>query len=110
MGGYGAWELATKYKDWFAAIAPICGGGDARQVGRALKDTPVWAFHGLRDPTVPIERTLELVRALENVDGNVKLTVYPEAKHDSWTQTYDNPKFWEWLFAQKRERAEGSEK
>ena len=33
---------------------------------------------------------------------NVKLTVYPGVLHDSWTQTYDDPAVWEWLFAQKR--------
>lgn len=28
-------------------------------------------------------------------------TIYPGVGHDSWTQTYANPEFWEWLFAQK---------
>jgi predicted peptidase len=33
---------------------------------------------------------------------NVKLTVYPDAGHNAWTQTYDNPEVWAWLFAQRR--------
>jgi predicted peptidase len=33
---------------------------------------------------------------------NVKLTVYPDAGHDAWTQTYDNPEVWAWLLAQRR--------
>ena len=31
--------------------------------------------------------------------GNVEFTVYPEAQHDSWTETYDNPKLYEWLLS-----------
>jgi predicted peptidase len=105
MGGYGTWDLASNYPHWFAAIVPICGGGDVRRV-RALKDTPVWAFHGMRDNVIPIERSLELVRALEKIDGNVKFTVYPEANHNSWSKTYANPELWEWLLNQKRQDTE----
>jgi len=102
MGGYGTWDLATNYPHWFAAIAPICGGGDIRRI-RSIKDIPVWTFHGLRDNVVPIERTLELVRALEKVGGNIKFTVYPEAGHNSWSQTYENPELWEWFLKHKRQ-------
>ena len=105
MGGYGSWDLASNYPHWFAAIAPICGGGDVRRV-RSIKDIPVWAFHGMKDNVVPVERTLVLVRALEAIEGNIKFTVYPEAGHDSWTETYDNPEFWKWLFDQKRQDKE----
>ena len=52
MGGYGAWDFASRYPDYFAAVAPICGGGIPRLAGR-LKDIPVWAFHGLKDDAVP---------------------------------------------------------
>ena len=34
--------------------------------------------------------------------GEVRFTIYPEADHDSWTETYRNPEFYEWLFSQKR--------
>eukprot|EP01047_Picozoa_sp_COSAG01_P107224 COSAG01_NODE_36257_length_520_cov_0.807601_2_plen_88_part_01 len=29
MGGFGTWDLASYSPERFAAIAPICGGGDA---------------------------------------------------------------------------------
>jgi len=105
MGGFGTWDFAVKYPHWFAAIAPICGGGDVLRV-RAIKDIPVWTFHGLRDNVIPIERTLELVRALESVDGNIKFTVYPEANHNSWSQTYENPELWEWFLKHKRQNTD----
>src|SRR5699024_6921671 len=30
MGGFGTWEMAIRFPDRFAAIAPICGGGDPK--------------------------------------------------------------------------------
>jgi predicted peptidase len=32
----------------------------------------------------------------------VKLTVYPEARHDSWTEAYNDPELYQWLLQQKR--------
>jgi len=31
------------------------------------------------------------------------VTIYPEAEHDSWTQTYANPELYQWLLQRKRE-------
>ena len=47
-----------------------------------------------------------MVDALKKAGGEPKLTVYPEAGHDSWTETYDNPDFYEWLLEQKRAKHE----
>lgn len=101
MGGFGTWALAAYQPDRFAAIIPICGGGEMLMT-RRLTHTPVWAFHGAKDPVVPLRRSEEMVQALEKAKGNVKLTVYPDAMHDSWTATYDNPEVYEWLLAQRR--------
>jgi len=101
MGGFGTWALAAYDADRFAAIIPICGGGEVIST-RRLTRLPVWAFHGAKDPIVPLKRSEELVDALKKANGNAKLTVYPDAFHDSWTATYDNPEIYEWLLAQKR--------
>lgn len=101
MGGYGTWEIARRYPEKFAAIAPICGGGSTEQL-QQLKNVPVWAFHGDKDEVVPIEESEAMVEALRMVGGNVKFTVYPEVNHDSWTETYNNPDFYSWLLSQKR--------
>ncbi|QDV56037.1 prolyl oligopeptidase family serine peptidase [Rosistilla oblonga] len=101
MGGFGSWGLAAFSPDRFAAIAPICGGGEPRST-RNFKHVPVWAFHGAKDTAVPLERTQAMIDALERQGAEPKLTIYPEAGHDSWTETYNNPAFYEWLLAQKR--------
>ncbi len=100
MGGNGTWRMAAAYPDLFAAIAPICGWGDTALVS-ALKDVPVWAFHGKKDPVIAFERGENMVKSLKSAGGNVRFTAYPEAGHDSWTETYENPELYEWLLAQK---------
>jgi predicted peptidase len=107
MGGYGTWALAVAHPNKFAAIAPICGGGETITILIAsntkkeqLKRLPVWAFHGAKDPVVKLEESEKMVDAFKRVGSqNVELTVYPEATHDSWTETYNNPKLYEWLLS-----------
>jgi poly(3-hydroxybutyrate) depolymerase len=101
MGGFGSWEMGSAYPERFAAIAPICGGGDPSQAVR-LKDVPIWAFHGAQDRVVLPSESQRMVEALKHVGGNVKFTLYPAAGHDSWTATYDNPEFFDWLLAHRR--------
>jgi len=101
MGGYGSWALATESPERFAAVVPICGGGDPDDAAR-IKDLPIWVFHGGKDPTVPIQQSQKMVDALKKLGSSVKFTIFPEAKHDSWTQAYAMPELYEWLLQQKR--------
>ena len=101
MGGFGTWTLAALHPERFAAIAPICGGGNPADA-KKLKDLPIWVFHGGKDTTVPTKRSEEMVEALKAAGGNPKFTVYPEAGHDSWTETYNDPELYRWLLEQKR--------
>jgi predicted peptidase len=103
MGGYGTWFLAAHAPDRFAAAVPICGGGDPNNAAK-LKNLPIWVFHGAKDPAIPISNSEKMVEAIKAEGGNVKFTVYPDAGHDSWTETYDNPKLYEWLLKQKRDK------
>jgi len=105
MGGFGTWRLAAYAPDRFAAIAPICGGGETHWV-RKLRTVPVWAFHGAKDSGVPVERSQTMIDALKKAGANPKLTIYPDAEHDSWTQTYENPELYQWLLEQKRGESE----
>lgn len=101
MGGYGTWDALWRWPELFAAGAPICGGGDVTKAPLIAK-TPIWVFHGGADPTVPVAKSREMVEAVKQAGGTVKYTEYPGVKHDSWTQTYRNPEFYKWLFAQKK--------
>jgi predicted peptidase len=101
MGGFGTWALAARTPDRFAAILPICGGGLLVPAKR-IAHIPAWVFHGAKDPVVPLAWAQKIVDDLKKNGSNVLFTVYPEAGHDSWTETYDNPQIYEWLLQQKR--------
>jgi len=101
MGGTATWKLAVAYPGRFAAIVPVCGRVDPQDAPR-IKDLPVWAFHGAKDDIVPPEISENMVNALKTLGSPVKFTLYPDANHDSWTETYDNPELWEWLEEQHK--------
>jgi predicted peptidase len=101
MGGFGTWTLASAYPDRFAAIAPICGGGKVFMADK-LKDVPVWAFHGAKDPLVPLKESEDMVNAIKARGGDAKLTVYPDAGHDSWTETYNNQQLYDWFLQHRK--------
>ena len=110
MGGYGSWSLGMALCDRLAAIAPICGGGSFIDVynasgakGKALRSLGVWAFHGAKDTVVPLSESEKMVEALKKFGHPApKLTIYPAARHDSWTKTYDNPELYQWFLKYQR--------
>jgi predicted peptidase len=104
MGGFGTWALAAARPERFAAIVPICGGGNPA-MAKKIKDIPTWVFHGGKDRAVPLKRSEDMVKALKDAGGNPKFTVYPDAGHDSWTKAYNDPELYRWLLEQKRKAA-----
>ena len=102
MGGYGTWALASAYPERFAAIAPICGGG-SRIMSLRLKDIPIWVFHGGKDTVVPLEESEEMVNAIRKRGGDVKFTIYPDAGHDSWTESYNNQELYDWFLEHRKQ-------
>ena len=96
MGGAGTWDLAITYPKRFAAIAPVCGFTDTTNAAE-IKDLPVWVFHGAKDDVVSPEESINMVNALTALGSPVKFTLYPEADHDSWTETYNNQELYDWM-------------
>lgn len=105
MGGYGSWELAMRRPNLFAAVAPVCGGGDESNAA-LLQDIPIWAAHGDADTVVWPVRSRRMVDAINAAGGNVKYTEYPGFGHNSWTPFYSNPEgVIPWLFQQVKKPA-----
>jgi len=110
MGAFGAWSIAMRHPQRFAALVAVCGGGrvaditsatGARQA--ALRQLAVWAFHGAKDRVVPLEESERMVAAMTALGAkDVRLTVYPEAEHDSWTAAFANAEVYRWLLAHVR--------
>ena len=101
MGGCGVWRVACFDSIRFAAIAPLCGGGDPDQAER-LVNVPVWAFHGEKDQVIPLKLGKAMVDAVKNCGGQVKFTVYPNEGHGICGLTYQNEQLYEWLLAQRK--------
>lgn len=101
MGGYGSWDLAARMPERFAAVVPICGGGD-EATAATLAKIPIWCFHGADDDVVPTARSRSMVEAVKAAGGNVRYTEFEGVTHDSWTPAYRDPATLEWLFRQRR--------
>jgi predicted peptidase len=103
MGGFGTWSWACRYPSQFAAIAPVCGGGDVIFADELI-NLPVWAFHGESDPVVPVNRTVEMVEAVNAYGGSARMTIYPGVGHDSWINAYNEPDLYKWLLEQRKKK------
>jgi len=101
MGGFATWELAARHPERYAAVIPVCGVGDPSRAHR-LRDLPVWAFHGALDDVVPLSGSQDMIDAIKAAGGNPRFTIYPQAGHDSWTETYANDEIYSWLIQQRR--------
>jgi predicted peptidase len=100
MGGYGTWSLAAKYPDKWAAMVPICGGGDPKDADK-IKGIPCWCFHGDADPAVKVDRSRDMIEALKKAGSEPKYTEYPGVGHNSWDKAYATPELWDWLLKQQ---------
>ena len=102
MGGYGTWDLGTRLADRWAAVAPICGGGDELYADR-LVGVPVWAWHGDADDVVPVRKSRVMIEAIRRAGGDPKYTELPGVGHDSWTAAYTAADgVVPWMFEQRK--------
>jgi predicted peptidase len=101
MGGRGAWDLAAKCPELFAAAVPISGWFEVEKA-HLLKDMPIWAFHGEEDDVVPPSGSEDMVNALRSLGSNIRYTSYPGLRHFVMDETYGNPALYEWLLTHRR--------
>ncbi len=102
MGGTGTFMLAMAEPERFAAIAPVCGSG-IYWFGEALRDIPVMMYHGDLDDTVPIEESVEMLRAIHKRGGNAQLKICYGVKHNAWDIAYSGNELSDWLLSHKKD-------
>jgi predicted peptidase len=100
MGGYGTWGLAEEFPNRFAAIAPVCGGGNFR-LAKTIAHIPTWVTHGDADGAVPIAESQQMVDALIRAGAKPRFDIIKGGGHDVWTDFYAKDEFYTWLLAQK---------
>ncbi|WP_111709606.1 carboxylesterase family protein [Lutibacter citreus] len=102
MGGYGTWNFVMRYHKLIAAAVPICGAGDPSMT-KKIRKIPIWAFHGDKDPTVPLSGSIEMIESLYKQKNNkARLTVYKGVGHNSYEFAWKEPKLIDWIFSQKK--------
>ncbi len=122
-GGNGAWSIASRYPERFAALVPICGfveafkgkqsgidypplanDGDVfTSVARRVSSLPIWIFHGDADTNVDVEQSRKMAAALKAVGANVQYTEFPGVDHNGATNTaYARADLIEWMLKQHR--------
>ena len=104
QGGHGAWMIAARHPGFFECVVPVCGYGRARSIQHRLADTPVYAFHGLRDDQVDPNDTRRIVaglraaRAERQLDPEgARMTLFPDANHDAWDPAFASDSLHAWL-------------
>jgi predicted esterase len=101
MGGFGTFSIAAKHPDRWAAIVPICGGGDVA-TAKSFAHLPCWCFHGANDRVVKADLSRRMVAALKEAGGEPKYTEFAGVDHNSWDPTYATEELWPWLLERKR--------
>ena len=123
MGGNGAWYLAYREPERYAAVLVACGwvrpneqhptaepvvppadGPAIAALARKLRHLPVWQFHGALDDVIPPADSRELAAALGSLGAPARYTELPDVGHACWDAAYGSPEVAAWLLAQRRAR------
>lgn len=124
-GGAGAYYLAYRSPDRFAAVLISCGrvtpatmldGHPAPDLDPVIPGTsndlfsalaarlsriPIWIFHGDADLLIPVEESRRLTEALRKIGASVNYTELGEVGHNAWDAMYGRADVTQWLFAQR---------
>jgi predicted peptidase len=114
MGGFGSFDLAARRPELFAAVVPICGGGDPATASK-VASIPFFIVHGDDDPIVPVRLSRTMRDAIAAAQPkapdaagaapkNPSYREYSKVGHDSWTSAYrfGPDGVLDWMFAQRR--------
>ncbi|WP_341674787.1 hypothetical protein [Niveibacterium sp. SC-1] len=100
LGSAGTWTLGAEHADRFAALVIVSGrlpeALDDHTLG-ALKDTPVWIFHGEQDDKAPASAAAVAADRLGALGGKVRLTLIPGGDHFIADAVYGSSELQEWL-------------
>ncbi|MBR4278897.1 MAG: prolyl oligopeptidase family serine peptidase, partial [Clostridia bacterium] len=101
MGGFATWDAITRHSDYFAAAIPVCGGGDPSKAD-ILKNIPIFTFHAINDPDVPVSGTQQTVKAIQQAGGSlISYTEYSYGAHGIWNMAFATEGLFTRLFACK---------
>lgn len=111
MGGEGAWHMAVRFPDIWAAVAPVCasmgffcGPEDASLFAKNLLHVPAHISHGTDDSVVPVANARKMREIMDSLNYTYEYKEYPNVDHNSWDYTYANAGIFPWFLQFKRVR------
>jgi len=106
MGGFGTFDVIARRPTLFAAAAPLCGGGDPSpsKIRRLLR-MPMWVIHGTEDEVININRSREMVYALESAGASPRYSELKGFGHNIWDATFNDIELYNWMFSQSKATA-----
>jgi predicted peptidase len=115
MGGEACYRYAAHGPKTFAAVAPLAAfdarfNPGARDEGFSpiegpldrIKGLPMLAIHGADDMVVPLIAASRTAEEFKEAGAKIEFRVLKDHDHDVWTDSYLDPKFYEWLLRHKR--------
>jgi hypothetical protein len=108
LGGFGVWRTAGEYPQVFAAIAPVCSGGNALDKAAAIasENLPVWGFHGSSDHIVSYSVSANMINAINAAPKKpnplAKLTIFPGMGHIIWDKAYQQTDVLNWMLSHRK--------
>lgn len=120
-GAIGAWSLAARKPDCFAAllivsgmvgptpaippdqaVAPAGVPDPHRWLAERLGPTPVWIHHGDADPLLPVQDARRVAAALRQAGTPVRYSELPGFGHNVWDVAFYSEEVIRWLLSQRR--------
>lgn len=99
MGAAGAWEIAARHPDRFAALCGVVGVYDAA-LAQELAKVPVMFHYGGRDSRERVSSPQEIADLLKKLGGEVEVVPHPDSGHR--IETTDYPLSYYRFFARHR--------
>jgi len=111
LGGGGVWGYAQDpiFGQKLRGIAPVCGHQNnlTKACNLVTNDIRVWAFHGDADPIVSVNKTINMVNAINACTPPPSplaiKSIYAGVGHNAWDKAYrtdhsiHNPNLYEWI-------------
>lgn len=103
MGGFGSVMMGMTYRNFFAGIAAVSGGGMSWR-SENLSATPMLFYHGDKDDVVPMEYSLMLFNELKRKGFEAEMKILEGLGHNEGIEkAYEDPYLVNWLIDRRKQ-------
>jgi poly(3-hydroxybutyrate) depolymerase len=101
MGGSGAWDIAAKTPNRWAALVPVSAMANQKDAPK-VAGIPTWVFHATHDPLVPTRVATNMVDAIKIAGGHAYFSEVTKKGHDLSNVVFTQQSFTDWLLDPKQ--------